>query len=447
MIQKIVIAGAGTMGSSMAQIYAEYFDDVILYNHRQETLELAKERIESNVATLVETGNLTKEKADSLLGALSYTTSMECFKTCDFVAENLSENLEIKDDFYKKLSEVISNTAVITTNTSGMSINLLSRSVKWPERFIGMHWFNPPHLVPLIEIIKGEKTREDVAQTVYDHRQETLELAKERIESNVATLVETGNLTKEKADSLLGALSYTTSMECFKTCDFVAENLSENLEIKDDFYKKLSEVISNTAVITTNTSGMSINLLSRSVKWPERFIGMHWFNPPHLVPLIEIIKGEKTREDVAQTVYDLSLKIGKKPVLVNRDIPGFAANRLQFAILREALALVAQGVVSAEGIDDVMKYGLGFRYACLGPLEVADFGGLDTFTHISSYLMKDLCDSKEVPELMQAHFDAGEYGVKSEKGFYDYSDGRAKEATKERDEKFLKVYQALYGSK
>ena len=101
--------------------------------------------------------------------------------------------------------------------------------------------------------------------------------------------------------------------------------------------------------------------------------------------------------------------------MVNRDIPGFAANRLQFAILREALALVAQGVVSAEGIDDVMKYGLGFRYACLGPLEVADFGGLDTFTHISSYLMKDLCDSKE--------------------------------ATKERNEKFLKVYQALYGSK
>ena len=282
---------------------------------------------------------------------------------------------------------------------------------------------------------------------LYNHRQETLDLAKERIESNVATLVETGNLTKEKADRLLGALSYTTSMECFADCDFVAENLSENLEIKDAFYKKISEVIRDTAVITTNTSGMSINLLSRSVKEPERFIGMHWFNPPHLVPLIEIIKGEKTREDVAQAVYDLSLKIGKKPVLVNRDIPGFAANRLQFAILREALDLVEQGVVSAEGIDDVMKYGLGFRYACLGPLEVADFGGLDTFTHISSYLMKDLCDSKEVPELMKAHFEAGEYGVKSEKGFYDYSNGRAKEATKERDEKFLKVYQALYGNK
>ena len=97
--------------------------------------------------------------------------------------------------------------------------------------------------------------------------------------------------------------------------------------------------------------------------------------------------------------------------MVNRDIPGFAANRLQFAILREALALVAQGVVSAEGIDDVMKYGLGFRYACLGPLEVADFGGLDTFTHISSYLMKDLCDSKEVPELKMCIRDRVMYTV------------------------------------
>ncbi|MFR5733750.1 MAG: 3-hydroxyacyl-CoA dehydrogenase family protein [Clostridium sp.] len=191
-------------------------------------------------------------------------------------------------------------------------------------------------------------------------------------------------------------------------------------------------------MITANTSGMSINLLSRSVKWPERFIGMHWFNPPHLVPPSESYQRRKdARRCGADGFTSLSLKIGKSQFLVNRDIPGFAANRLQFAILREALDLVAQGVVSAEGIDDVVRYGLGFRYACLGPLEVADFGGLAlTFTHISSYLMKDLCDSKEVPELMQAHFDAGEYGVKSEKGFYDYSDGRAKEATRERMRSF-----------
>ena len=171
---------------------------------------------------------------------------------------------------------------------------------------------------------------------------------------------------------------------------------------------------------------------------------MHWFNPPHLVPLIEIIKGDATSDEVAKQVYDFSLVIEKKPVIVNKDVAGFAANRLQFAILREALDLVDKGVISAEGIDDVMKYGLGFRYACLGPLEVSDFGGLDTFYHISEYLVQDLCAAKEPPKLLKEHFEAGEYGVKSEKGFYDYSNGKAKEATNARDEKFLKLYNALY---
>lgn len=279
---------------------------------------------------------------------------------------------------------------------------------------------------------------------LYNHREETLNKAKKSIEGNVETLANTGNMSKENAEQLLNALSYTTSMDCFADCDFIAENLSENVEIKEKFYRELSEIVDDRTIITTNTSGMSINLLSGFVKNPDRFIGMHWFNPPHLVPLIEIIKGDQTSSAVAQAIYDLSLKIEKKPVIVNQDVPGFVANRLQFAVIREALDLVERGVVSEKGIDDVMKYGLGFRYACLGPLEVSDFGGLDTFYHISSYLMKDLCDSKEVPKLLKEHFEAGEYGVKSEKGFYEYKDGRAKEATEERDEKFLKVYHALY---
>lgn len=283
--------------------------------------------------------------------------------------------------------------------------------------------------------------------TLYNHREESLKKAEVRIKENVGTLVKSGDMTEEEADKLLGSLSYTTSMECFKNCDFVAENLTENMDIKDTFYKELSEVVSDSAIITTNTSGLSINRLAQSVKKPERFIGMHWFNPPHLVPLIEIIKGDDTTEEVAKAIYELSLKIGKKPVIVNKDVPGFAANRLQFAVLREALDLVKKGVVSPEGIDDVMKYGLGFRYACLGPLEVSDFGGLDTFYHISEYLMKDLCDDKEPPELLKKHFESGEYGVKSAKGFYDYSDGRDKLATEERDAKFLKVFHALYEEK
>ena len=174
---------------------------------------------------------------------------------------------------------------------------------------------------------------------------------------------------------------------------------------------------------------------------------MLWFNPPTLIPLIEIIKNAKTRPDVARTIYDLSLAIGKKPALVEKDVPGFAANRIQLAVLREALALVRDGVVSVEGADAVMKYGLGFRWACLGPLETVDFGGLDVFYHISEYLMPDLEDSHAVPELLAKKSQAGEYGVKTGKGFYDYAGDKAREATAARDKKLQAVYDALYGEK
>ena len=226
--------------------------------------------------------------------------------------------------------------------------------------------------------------------TLYNHREESLKKAEDRIKENVVTLVKSGEMDKEAADKLLSSITYTTSTDCFKSCDFVAENLTEKVEIKDEFYKTISEIINDDAIITTNTSGLSINRLAQSVKKPERFIGMHWFNPPHLVPLIEIIKGDNTTDEVAQTIYQLALKIDKKPVIVNKDVLGFAANRLQLAVLREALDLVNNGVVSSEGIDDVMKYGLGFRYACLGPLEVVDLGGIDTFYHVRENLCEDL---------------------------------------------------------
>lgn len=280
--------------------------------------------------------------------------------------------------------------------------------------------------------------------TLYNHRKPTLDKAKESISNNVKTLVDSGSITSEQANKVMNSLSFTTSMDCIKDCDFISENIAENIEIKDAFYEELSKVCSDKAIITSNTSGLSINRLSKNVKEPSRFVGMHWFNPPHLVPLIEIIKSDQTSDEVAQAVYDLSLKIGKKPVIVNKDVQGFVANRIQMAILREALSLVEQGVVSKEGIDDVMKYGLGFRYACLGPLEVVDLGGIDIFYHVAEYLYPDLCDDKEVSSLLKSHYEANELGVKSKKGFYDYSKGKDKEVIEERDKKFLALYKTLY---
>ena len=123
------------------------------------------------------------------------------------------------------------------------------------------------------------------------------------------------------------------------------------------------------------------------VERPERFAGMHWINPPHIIPLIEVIKGEKTSDETTAAVYALAEAVDKKPVIV-KDAPGFALNRIQLAILRECLYIVEEGIATPEDVDRVMKYALGVRYACLGPFEVSDHGGLDIFYNIASYLFE-----------------------------------------------------------
>ena len=154
---------------------------------------------------------------------------------------------------------------------------------------------------------------------------------------------------------------------------------------------------------------------------------MHWINPPHIIPLVEVISGDLTNDETAQVIYDVAVKCEKKPVKVH-DAPGFVLNRIQFAIMRESLHIVEEGITDVKGVDDVMKYGLGLRYACLGPFEVADFGGLDIFRNISSYLFADLSNADKEFGLLKEHFENNELGVKTQKGFYDYSDGKDVEA-------------------
>ena len=262
---------------------------------------------------------------------------------------------------------------------------------------------------------------------LWNHKAPTLERAKTKI-----------------APDMVDKITYTTDSSAFKGRDLIVETIVENLDTKLDFYRTYSPLAGDDTIIATNTSGLSINTLSKAVVKPERFLGMHWFNPPTLIPLIEIIKNDHTRDTVAKTIYDLALAIHKKPAIVEKDAPGFAANRLQLAVIREALSMVQKGIISKEGIDAVMKYGLGFRWACLGPLETVDFGGLDVFAHISDYLMPDLEDSHEVPPLLAEKVKEGHLGVKTGEGFYKYDGDKAEKATKERDRKLQAVYDALY---
>ena len=279
---------------------------------------------------------------------------------------------------------------------------------------------------------------------LYNHREATLQKARRMIELNQEALVLSGELSQAESDAVKMRIQLTSDESCFQDCDVVVESIVENMEAKHQLWQKISDLAREDAILTTNTSGLSITEIAKAVQRPERFCGMHWFNPPHLVPLVEVIKGEKTEDQTARVVAELAERIGKKAVTVKKDAKGFIGNRLQTAILREALHIVQSGIADAEDVDKAVKYGIGFRYACLGPLETADFGGLDIFYHVAEYLVPDLYSSQEVPSLLREKFEKGELGVKTGKGFYDYSGDKGEQTIRERDEKFIRLYHALY---
>lgn len=283
----------------------------------------------------------------------------------------------------------------------------------------------------------------DYKVTLYNRATPSLEKAKKQIVFSQENLVSTGMATEEESKRVIKKIKYTTDKNVFKDCDFVVETIVENMDVKHTFWNEISSIAKEDAVLTSNTSGLSITELAKAVKKPERFAGMHFWNPPHLVPLVEIIKGKKTTDETADIIYKLAEDIDKKPVVLQKEINGFIGNRLQFAVLREAVNLVEAGVASAEDVDKAVKYGIGFRYACIGPFETTDLGGLNTFNNIAKYLLPQLSNAESMP-ILEKKVEKGQLGVKSGQGFYDYKNGKDEEAIDSRDEKFIKLYKTFY---
>ena len=187
-------------------------------------------------------------------------------------------------------------------------------------------------------------------------------------------------------------------------------------------------------IFTTNTSGLSISRIADAVSRPEFFAGLHCANPAHIIPAVEIIKGKETSDATCEVLVALAHRLGKQPVLVQRDLPGFIANRLQFALLREALHLIETGVASAADVDATIRHGLGLRWALFGPLRIADLGGLDVFEAIAGYLFRDLSNAAEVPPILRQCVADGRLGVKSGQGFFTYTPEQGKALAAWRDE-------------
>ena len=278
---------------------------------------------------------------------------------------------------------------------------------------------------------------------VFDIYETALEKAKRLVDLNQETWIKQGIVTQTQSDDLKKKIVYTNDLQALKNSDFLIEAILENLDIKHKFWKEVSALVRPDAILCSNTSGLSITAIAEAVEHPERFAGMHWMNPPHIIPLIEVIQAKLTSDETIQVVYDFALELKKKPVKV-KEAPSFVLNRIQQAILREALYIVQEGIATPEGVDDVMKYALGFRYAAFGPFEICDLGGLDIHNNISKYTFPDLCDAKEPFGLIKDCVDNNNLGVKTGKGFYDYSNGRDAEVIRYRDTMFTKLAKTLF---
>lgn len=218
-------------------------------------------------------------------------------------------------------------------------------------------------------------------------------------------------------DKVRGLIKTSTDMKDIADCDVVIEAVFEDIGIKQEVLKKLGAVCRPQTIIATNTSSISIDELAGSISTPERFIGMHFMNPPKVMKLVEVIKGSRTSQDTLKAITDLSVRIEKKPAVV-KDSPGFITNRLLFALLGEAMRLFESGNASKEDIDTAMKFGMNHP---MGPIELADFIGLDVCLEIMEYLQTHLKDEKfKPPAILSNLVKERKLGRKTKEGFYKY---------------------------
>jgi 3-hydroxybutyryl-CoA dehydrogenase len=204
----------------------------------------------------------------------------------------------------------------------------------------------------------------------------------------------------------------------------VYEAVVEKLDVKQTVYAELEAVLSRDAVIASNTSGLLPDALCARMQHAERFLVAHFWNPPYVIPLVELVPAQKTDTAILVHIQEQLEWAGFEPVILRTAVPGFIGNRIQFAVLREALHLVHSGVADAATVDAVIKSCLGRRYARFGPLEVADLGGLDTFLDIASHLLPQLDKSESALELLRIRIAQGHTGIDSGQGFYRWDDKR-----------------------
>jgi 3-hydroxybutyryl-CoA dehydrogenase len=240
------------------------------------------------------------------------------------------------------------------------------------------------------------------------------------IDKFLSKSVEKGKMAADQKDAIMGRIKGTTDMGEMKNADLVIEVIIEVMDVKKKAFAELDTITRPDVILASNTSSMSITEIAAATKRPDRVVGMHFFNPVPLMKLVEVIRGISTSDETTATILDITKKLGKEPVEVKVDVPGFLANRLMIAVAIEAIKLYEQGIASKEDIDKAAKLGLNYP---MGPFELMDLTGIDINYHVMDYFYKELPKENkwDPPLFIKNMVRAGLLGRKTGKGWYDYS--------------------------
>ena len=278
-----------------------------------------------------------------------------------------------------------------------------------------------------VVVIGGGTMGLDIAQVfarkgfdvvVRDIKDEIIQASEARLNKSLDRLVAKGKMDEAGKQAILDKMSFTTDLNAAADADLVVEAAIENLEIKKSIFAELDAICKPETILASNTSSISITAIAAATKRPDRFIGMHFFNPATVMKLVEVIRGANTSDETYKAIYDLSVEIGKEPVEVN-EAPGFVVNKILIPMINEACDLLYTGVATAEGIDTAMKLGANHP---MGPLALGDLVGLDVCLAIMDTLYNETHDPKyRASLLMRKMVRAGHLGRKTGKGFFDYT--------------------------
>jgi len=285
--------------------------------------------------------------------------------------------------------------------------------------------------------------------SLYDIGLDVLDNAMAHIRENLNLFAQEGLIREDEIERAQSRIYPTLELkEATRGAQFIVEASPEDLSLKQVLFEEVESYCSSETILASNTSSLTLGDMGKRVKKRDRMVITHWFNPPHIVPTVEVVKGLHTSEQTFDTTFELHRRIRKRPVRLLKELPGFLVNRIQVAMVREVFDLYEKGIASAQDIDEAIRGSIGFRLASIGPLLTADLGGLQLWLRVCENLLSQINNSMEPPRALKRLVDAGHDGIKSGKGFYDYQVDFSKEQLDEviqrRDREFIRRLKKLY---